>query len=134
MLLTYTVPIEISRGDTVATVADVPITGYLKGVSVTAGTMQDGSTYTVAVNDKHGNAVYSKGSLAPSQTTTNWSDLYGGATPVAPLALPLVGPIDVVITASKAQNNADVSFVGFISVPGAKNPSAVRACLSLSSL
>lgn len=104
---TYTIPVTIVRGDTSATV-EVPVSGYLKGVSVTAGAMQDGSTYTVAITDKNGMTVYSKGSLSPNQTTTNWGDLYGGATAVHPLEVPMAGPVNVVITASKAQSNADV--------------------------
>jgi len=109
MLRTYAVPLTIDRGDTSVTGSDVSVSGYLKGVSVTAGDMQDGSTYTIAVADKNGMTVYSKGSLSPSQTTTNWADLYGGSTAVHPLEIPMVGPVDVTITADKAQNNADVS-------------------------
>ena len=106
---TYTVPVTISRGDTSVTSSDVPVSGYLKGVSVTAGTMEDGSTFTVAITDKNGMTVYSKASLTPGTTTTNWADLYGGTTAVHPLEVPMAGPVDVAITASKAQNNADVS-------------------------
>lgn len=103
---TYPITVTIVRGDTSAT-ESVPVSGYLRGVSVTAGAMQDGSTYTVAITDKYGMTVYSKGSLSPSQTTTNWGDLYGGTTAVHPLEVPMAGPVDVVITANKAQNNAD---------------------------
>jgi hypothetical protein len=114
MIKTSPVPVTISRGDTSATVSDVSASGYLKGVSVTAGAMQDGSTYTVSITDKNGMTVYNTSSLSPNSTTTNWADLYGGSTAVHPLEVPMAGPVDVTITASKAQNNADVACTVYI--------------------
>lgn len=108
MLKTYTIPLTIVRGDTSVT-KNVLVNGYLKGVSVTTGAMQDGSTYTIAITDKHGMTVYSKASLAHSSTVTNWADLYGGSTAVHPLEIPMAGPVDVTITTSKAQNNSYVA-------------------------
>lgn len=117
-LKTYTVPVTISRNGTADTESDVPVSGYLKGISVTAGAMEDGSTYTVAIKDKHGMAVYSKSSMTPGTTTTVWADKYNelGTTKTEGelLNTPMAGPIDVTVTASATQGHMSVAYSVYI--------------------
>ena len=114
MLLTYSVPITISQDSTDATASDVPVSGYLKGIAVTAGAMDSSDTYTVAITDKHGVTVFSRASLAESATATIWADKYNelSTTKVEGelLNTPMAGPVDVKITASAAQDDADVEY------------------------
>ena len=108
-LLSHSVVATIPRGTNTITVSDVPVTGYLRGVSVVAGDFSGSATYTIEIADKNGMVVYSKGSLTRSSTTTNWADLYGGSFAVSVLNIPMAGPIDVTITTSVVQNDSDVS-------------------------
>jgi len=113
-LRTCTVPVTISRNDTSVTASNVSASGHLVGVSVTAGAMEDSSTYTIAIKDRYGMTVYSKSSLLPSNTTTNWADLYGGSTAVHPLDIPMVGPVSVTITASTTQGHMSVAYTAYL--------------------
>lgn len=114
MLKTYKIALTISQGESSASDTNVPVTGYLKGISVTAGAMDSSDTYTVAVTDKHSATVFSRASLAESTTTTIWADKYNelGTTKVegSLLNTPMSGPVTVTITASAQQDDADVAY------------------------
>ena len=118
MLYTYAVPITISSGDTAASATLVPVHGFLRGISATAGAMDASDTYTVAITDVNGITVFSRASLAESATTTIWADKYNelGTTKVEGelLNTPLAGPVTVTVTASAQQDDADVSYTIYI--------------------
>jgi hypothetical protein len=117
-LKAYTVPLTIDQGSSSDSATLVPVTGYLKGIAVTAGAMDGSDTYTVAITDKYGITVFSRGSLAESSTTTIWADKYNelGTTKVegALLNTPMSGPCTVTITASATQDDADVDYIVYI--------------------
>ena len=113
-LKSYTVPITIADEGTSAEATLVPVTGYLKGVSVLAGAMDGSDTYTVAITDENGATVFSRATLAEGVRTTIWSDKYNelGTTIVEGKLLntPMAGPVTVTVTASAAQNDAAVAY------------------------
>ena len=119
-LKTYAVPLTLVAGTaSIATATkSVPVSGYLKGVSVTAGAMDGSDTYTVAIADNYGITVFSRATLAESSTSTIWSDKYNelGTTIVDGhlLDTPLAGPVTVTITASAQQDDANESYTVYI--------------------
>ena len=117
-LKTYTVPLTIAKAGTSISATGVPVSGYLKGIAVTAGAMDGSDTYTVSITDKHGITVFSRASLAESSTSTIWADKYNelGTTKVEGelLSTPMAGPVTVTVTASAAQDDAAVAYSVYI--------------------
>ena len=117
-LKSYAFVATIADEGTSIVTSDVPVTGYLKGVAVTAGAMDASDTYTITIADKNGVTVFSRASLAESTTSVIWADKYNelGTTIVDGhlLNTPMAGPVDVTITASAAQNDAAVEYTVFI--------------------
>jgi hypothetical protein len=111
---TYTVPLTIADESTTISATLVPVTGILRGLAVTAGALDSSDTYTVAITDKHGITVFTRGTLAESSTTTIWADKYGGTAEYQPLCTPIAGPVTVTITASAEQNDAAVAFIVYL--------------------
>jgi len=113
MLKTYKVALTIDRYSS-SDSASVPITGYLKGLFCTAGAMDDGDTYTVAITDEHSATVFSRASLAGNTTTTIWADKYNelSTTKVegALLNTPMAGDITLTVTSSSQQDVAAVDY------------------------
>jgi len=117
-LKSYTVPLTILDESTVIAATGVPVTGFLRGLAVTAGSMDSSDTYTIAITDQNGITVFSRASLAESSTTTIWADKYNElSTTIVEgklLNTPMAGPVTVTITASAEQNDAAVEFSVYI--------------------
>lgn len=113
-LLTNTVPITIDQLASSGSATLVPVSGYLKGVSVLAGAMDGSDTYTVAITDKIGATVFSRATLAEGSRSTIWADKYNelSTTKVegSLLNTPMAGPVTVTVTASAQQDDASVDY------------------------
>lgn len=72
-------------------------------------------TYTLAITDRYGMAVFSRASLAEGATSTIWADKYNelSTTKVegALLRTPLVGPVTVTVTSSAATSGTFYVYV-----------------------
>ena len=113
-LNSYTVPLTIVDESTAISATGVPVTGFLRGLAVTAGALDSSDTYTVTITDQNGVTVFTRGSLAESSTTAIWADKYGGTNEYTPLCIPMAGPVTVTITADEEQNDAAVDYITYI--------------------
>jgi|SRR3989304_1385742 len=91
--------IDVSGDDTVGSATVSTDFGTLRGIVATAPNTV-GTTFTLGITDKNGGTVFSRASIPENDTTSIWSDKYGGASEYSPLNNPMLGPIIITVTSS----------------------------------